>query len=181
MEFTQIRISKLEAARRQLDTAIWLWFAEKDPVAIHALAHAAHQIIHDINEKKGKPGEMLYKSSTIKPEFRGMVDKKIREAGNFFKHADTDPDDVVEFSPQEAEGHIMFSIMGLIYIGERPSDLAETISLWFSIHEPDMMQDSFQEAFSKAVPVEYLEHLKRLTKPKFLQEIIQERAAAYHH
>ena len=33
-----IKVSKMDAAKRQLDTAIALWFAEKDPVSIHALS-----------------------------------------------------------------------------------------------------------------------------------------------
>ena len=50
-----IRVSKLDAARRQLDCAIELWFADKDAVSTHGLAAAAHQIIHDTNRKKGGP------------------------------------------------------------------------------------------------------------------------------
>ena len=33
-----VRVSKLNAARRQLDCAIEMWFADKDEVAIHTLA-----------------------------------------------------------------------------------------------------------------------------------------------
>jgi hypothetical protein len=36
-----IRIGKLDAARRQLQAAIMLWFTEGDPVAIHTIASAA--------------------------------------------------------------------------------------------------------------------------------------------
>ena len=52
----KIRVSKLDAARRQLDCAIELWFAGKDEVSIHTLAAAAHQIISDINKKIREPG-----------------------------------------------------------------------------------------------------------------------------
>ena len=53
-----IRVSKLDAARRQPDAAIKLWFADGDEVSVHTLAAAAHQTIHDINQKKGG-GELL--------------------------------------------------------------------------------------------------------------------------
>ena len=53
-EFEKISISKLDAACRQLDCAIELWFADGDPVSIHTLACASHQIIHDI-KKLGHP------------------------------------------------------------------------------------------------------------------------------
>jgi hypothetical protein len=38
MDTCKIKISKLEAARRQLDTAIRLYFMESDSVSVHTLA-----------------------------------------------------------------------------------------------------------------------------------------------
>jgi hypothetical protein len=44
-----LRISKLDAAKRQLETAITLYFNSGDWVSIHALAGAAYMIIRDVN------------------------------------------------------------------------------------------------------------------------------------
>ncbi len=55
------KITKFEAAKRQLDTAITLWFSEADTVSIHTLVCSAHQIIHDINQQKGHR-DLLYDS-----------------------------------------------------------------------------------------------------------------------
>ena len=52
----KVAITKLDAARRQLWVAISLWFQDGDEVAIHTLACAAHQIIHDINQHRGGNG-----------------------------------------------------------------------------------------------------------------------------
>jgi hypothetical protein len=41
---TKIVVTKLDAARRQLRTAIHLWFNDGDPVSIHALAFAAYEL-----------------------------------------------------------------------------------------------------------------------------------------
>jgi len=49
-------INKLEAARRQLDTAIRLTFSNEDALAIHTLAAAAYRILRDILEKQGQHG-----------------------------------------------------------------------------------------------------------------------------
>ena len=49
-----IFINKLEAARRQLDTAIRMTFANEDALAIHTLAAAAHGIVRDILRKRGR-------------------------------------------------------------------------------------------------------------------------------
>jgi hypothetical protein len=47
-----LRLTKLDVARRQLQTAITLWFTDGDPVSIHTLAFAAYEIIHVISKKQ---------------------------------------------------------------------------------------------------------------------------------
>jgi argininosuccinate synthase len=56
---TSIIVTKIEAARRQLNTAIELWFNDGDPVSIHTLASSAHQIIHDLNRRNKGPDLFL--------------------------------------------------------------------------------------------------------------------------
>lgn len=51
MRIPIVTVKKLEA-KRQLHTAITLWFADKDQVSVHTLACAAYQIVHDINRNK---------------------------------------------------------------------------------------------------------------------------------
>ncbi len=97
-ESQRIRVSKLDAARRQLDCAIELWFTEKDDVSTHTLAAAAHQIIYDINKKKGGQ-ELLFDSTVIKDERRSEFVALIKKNMNFFKHADQDPEGITEFVP----------------------------------------------------------------------------------
>jgi hypothetical protein len=45
---SKIKITKMDAAKRQVRTAIKLWFMEEDPVSIHTLVSAAHEIIHTL-------------------------------------------------------------------------------------------------------------------------------------
>ena len=49
-----IFINKLEAARRQLDAAIRMIFANEDELAIHTVAAAAYRIVRDLLEKRGR-------------------------------------------------------------------------------------------------------------------------------
>jgi len=44
-----LKLSKLDAARRQLETAVALCFQEGDPVSIHSFACAAHEIVETLN------------------------------------------------------------------------------------------------------------------------------------
>ena len=49
----QLKLSKLDCARRQLELAIELYFLERDPVSIHTLVGAARQLLADINKHRG--------------------------------------------------------------------------------------------------------------------------------
>jgi hypothetical protein len=46
-------ITKLDAARRQLRTAVTLFFQHGDEVAVHTLTAAAHQILIDLLKPQG--------------------------------------------------------------------------------------------------------------------------------
>ena|SRR3989344_7680571 len=100
-----LTISKPDAARRQLETAIRLYFQNGDPVSIHTLTAAAYNVIRDVNNKRsGDP--MLTKDKIleyVKPEFQKMFRDKMNEAENFFKHANRDHDATLTFNPDESE------------------------------------------------------------------------------
>jgi hypothetical protein len=101
----ELLISKLDAAKRQLETAIRLYFQSVDPVSIHTLTAAAYNIIRNINEKRGG-NPMLTKEKIleyVKAEFQKMFRDKINEAENFFKHADRDHESTLTFNPCESE------------------------------------------------------------------------------
>ena len=93
------KFSKLDVARRQLETAVRLYFSLGDPVSIHTLVAAAYQVLRDLNRKHdGTPmlkDQML--DLWVQPSGREMARRKLNEAENFFKHADRDHAEVLEF------------------------------------------------------------------------------------
>jgi|SRR5579863_7369766 len=100
----ELQISKLDAARRQLETAVRLYFSEADPVSIHTLTAAAHRLLSDVGESRGAT-PMLTQSllQNVRPDKVGEARRRLSAAANFFKHADRDPDDVHEFNPAQTE------------------------------------------------------------------------------
>jgi hypothetical protein len=60
----KLRVNKLDAARRQIDTAICMLFAEDDPVAVHTLVCAGWQVLRDLCENVArlaiKPSSHLF-------------------------------------------------------------------------------------------------------------------------
>jgi hypothetical protein len=92
---TEVTVSKLEAARRQLETAITLYFAEGDEVSTHTLGCAAYEVIQDLNRKRtglAQPDDLMLKdmgrrylkTQAAKKQFYDVL----QGPQNFFKHAD---------------------------------------------------------------------------------------------
>ncbi|MEO8631598.1 MAG: hypothetical protein ABI612_26410 [Betaproteobacteria bacterium] len=46
-------ITKLDAAKNQLATAIWFYFEDRDPISVHTLATAAAEIIDRLCDANG--------------------------------------------------------------------------------------------------------------------------------
>ena len=100
-----LHISKLDAARRQLESAVRFYFSEGDPVSIHTMTAAAHQILADISTARGDT-QMFFESmikTYVRPEGQEVYKKHIRAAANFFKHAGRDPDGIYTFNPRQTD------------------------------------------------------------------------------
>lgn len=129
-------VQKLDAARRQLETAVCLHFSDGDPVSIHTLAWAAYTVVYDVNKKRGGSPTLVKDRfiATIKPEYRDEIKRGMNRARNFFKHAEKDPESELKFDPEQTDvvlfeacdlyrhltGHIVPNF--LVYI------------MWFVIH-----------------------------------------------
>ena len=171
----KIRVSKLDAARRQLDCAIELWFADMDDVSIHTLAAAAYQVIHDINKKKGGQ-ELFFDSMKIKDEYRGEFVRLVKRDMNFFKHADKDPEGVTEFVPMGSIIFMVFSIMGLQHLGERLNDVEDSFLLWLALHRPNWIKEAFRKQIEQTFPVQDLKGIRGLGKQEFVTGFLHARA-----
>ena len=71
-------ITKFDAMRRQLDAALTLWFANGDPVAIHTIVSASHEIIHRLFTAKGLK-HLLLDTPMVKPQYRKLWEPVTRE------------------------------------------------------------------------------------------------------
>lgn len=93
-----IQINKLDAARRQLESAVRLYFSEADPVSIHTLVSAAYQVLSDVNKARGGAPMLKEQIPTwVRPDATPESRRLLNQAANFFKHADRDHADVLEF------------------------------------------------------------------------------------
>lgn len=139
-----LRLSKLETARRQLETAIKLYFEHGDEVSIHTLAAAGYSVIRDINEHRG--GEPMLKdlhcflSADLAREFR----KYINTPENFLKHADKDPSAIGELNPRWTEALMWEASRKYCEMtGDSPKVLI-TFIFWFVMRNPGL-KEHFEE------------------------------------
>jgi hypothetical protein len=134
-------VNKLEAARRQLRLALRLFFQEEDPLSTFTLNAAAHGILRDLLHRQGAPEASLIKDSDwIRPERKKEYLAIINRSQNFLKHADTDPDTVIEFDPEElplwlVDSNRMYSMLTNRLLGEGMVFLA-----WFMVAYPQYIK-----------------------------------------
>lgn len=131
-----LRLSKLDAATRQLETAITLYFQDGDAVSIHTLACAAYEIFETLNKRSGGPPTIRQQfRNDIKPEYVELVYRKLESARNFFKHADRDPDASIDFSQFESEVVMLDACLThkRLTRSELPAPIFGTFTVWSAL------------------------------------------------
>jgi hypothetical protein len=131
-----LNVSKLEAATRQIETAIALYFQDGDPVSIHTLACAAYEILETLNQRSGgQPTIRQQFGNDIKPEYVKFFYSRLASARNFFKHAKSDPDASIEFSQLESEVVMLDACLThkRLAMTELPSPDLGTFTMWSAL------------------------------------------------
>ncbi len=174
-----IRVTRIEASQRQLNTALELWFSDGDPVSILTLAASAHQIVHDLNRRKKGP-KLLFDSSTIKPEQKKVTIALLKREMNFFKHADlrkTRPTDSIVFDTTvRSETFFYITIQGLLILGAKPSAIETAFMVWMRIHRSDWLGSFWTKGIPNSIPVEIAEQIGNLDRAEFLKCILDSRS-----
>ena len=86
LAMTEGSITKLEAARRQLDCALRLRLEGGDSLAVHTLAFAAYCLLRDLIGKSERKKVLKDFEETL----------EFRKVPNYLKHADSDPGDILK-------------------------------------------------------------------------------------
>ena len=107
-----------EAAMGQLETAIELWFHERDKPSVHTLAFAAQGILANIARERRTPRRSyIQQFIATKPQrFRAYM----RGAGNYFKHGNPK---LKHYHPRHSEVIILDSIAACNHLFGRVSPL----------------------------------------------------------
>ncbi len=132
-------LNKFDVAKQQLETAIELYFHEKDPISIHTLAGAARQIIFDINKKQnGLP-------MTTDLHFKNKEDEKtylkaLKESMLFFKHAKEDTEEIHLFNSGRNDFFLYDACEKYRTLAKEKNPYMEIFEVWFKF--------KYQEAYN---------------------------------
>ncbi len=169
-EAPKIHISKLDAAKRQLETAITLYFHNADPVSIHTLTGAAYDVLHDLCKVRNiKP--FVKNTDMIREEKKKEYIDTINAAQNFFKHADKDPDKLYEFRLLPTDFLIWDACQMYQRITMEIPKLLFIFNIWFYLHHTDLV--------SHDIAKRALEEVKQFSFGQSRTEFFQQVSAAY--
>jgi hypothetical protein len=159
-----LRITKLEAAQRQMTRAIRMLFAEDDPVCTHTLAGAASILLTDLVEHHlpGSTWEQIAQEGNNLG--RAEFFKIARKAQNFLKHARDDPGETLDFNPSDTDALLTLAVFNASELAPLSPE-AQVFQLWalaLLCPEDLINQPPFQEAIG------YFGHLQQMERPEQL-------------
>ena len=167
-----VRLTKLEAARRQIESAIWLWFVGDDLVSIHALTAAAHRLLLELaalRETAAWPYTAAYLPKRTYKDRRARSQNPV----TFFKHAKKK--ETYEVSEQWTELYLFDAVMAYTSLADdrSASALMSTFVLRLGVQRQDLfVPDAFSLLERRVSKTFNLERLERLSKIEFLEEFI---------
>ena len=167
-----MKINKIDAARSQLDTAIQLWFQDADPISIHTLVYAAHEVIHVYSKKKGRKETLIFDSIYVRPDAKLLWSQITKGPANFFKHAKNDVDAEIDFEPQTSEYFIGMSIHGLKLCGEPLSVFMAAFYAWLGLTRPDLLNEEGAKMVAHFTDAKVFGSIRAKGKGEFLHRFI---------
>ncbi|MBC3383419.1 hypothetical protein [Pseudomonas sp. SWRI179] len=133
----QVTCTKFEAASRQLNEAISLFFADHDPLAVRTLVAASHGLLADLVEHKQPDGS--WRSHLV--ESSGLSRKEalaaINSVQNFLKHADRDPNAHLNFDEEENDHIIFIATLECGELGGPLTTAMQAFQVWYLASYPD--------------------------------------------
>ena len=138
------KITKLEAARRQINAGIRMLFSNDDPVAIHTIAMAGFRIVRDLAKQKGLEDPI---DSLIRPGKEKEFWRKGNSFANFFKHADNDPNEISDdFSEETNDCVLLIAATYWVLLGCEQTKEMQVLAAWYMALHPEVLAQDVNPA-----------------------------------
>jgi len=146
-------VDKRSAATSQLESAIWLWFHEGDPVSIHTLAVAAHDCFHAlVSNTTGKPSAVRTWLATKSKAFQ----RQTFLAQNFFKHGFNELKGKFQHEAIYSEMLMMDAVTCYEMLFNKPTPLMKLYATRFLYEHPSLIAEKALPTFAKNSEVHQL-------------------------
>jgi hypothetical protein len=123
-------VTKFEAATRHLNAAIRFLFEGEDSLVVHSLAASAANVFSDLVENRDSQKSWRQ----LMREDHGFSSAELRHvlhrSWNFFKHADRDPNETLDFNADETEHLIFYATVECGEYGVTSTEM-QLFQLWF--------------------------------------------------
>ncbi|MRR16119.1 MAG: hypothetical protein EG826_06655 [Deltaproteobacteria bacterium] len=133
----EIIVDKLDAARRQLESAIEMFFEDGDVVSLHTLISAAHGVVYDLASKHGIEGS-IKDSPLVSAENKAAFIQAIHLPQNFFKHAKTDSGNKLVFRYQVSPFYLFDALRLYVLLAGAATETMRVFLVWFQLRYPDL-------------------------------------------
>ncbi|MGC1361272.1 MAG: hypothetical protein WA419_12585 [Silvibacterium sp.] len=159
-------ITKTDAAERQLNTAIRLFFENRDHLSSYALAIASREVTDDVIQSRyselyqrelarvGDPQKVClsYREELkvlIKPDFYKDFLTLDRKWQNFLKHADRDPDAEIEPLTTKQLALVILTAMRNYFLLTRHATIEmKTFFVWIAVAEPQLIKSAPEDVMT---------------------------------
>lgn len=143
------KISKINAALSLTTQAAKMFFHKDDPVSTHVVISAANEILTTLIKKRGFKTILGINSLLIRPEAKKEYIEIRRKSYNFFKHANKDASDFIDFNPNY-NSYLLFE--NLNFLNKLEVKLTKEVlffKLWHILYQPDIFY--FNEKYQKEI------------------------------
>jgi len=125
-----MRLSKLDAARRQLDVAAELFVVGDDRLAVHTLSGAAEEILGALLKRSGQEATLERMQIAAEMRLERKLDRKeylalVNRSRNALKHASDSNEDTFEYDPNHAAGMLFRAMMNYQTLTDRLTEPME--------------------------------------------------------
>lgn len=159
-------ITKEQAAKEQLLTAVKLWFSSPfDPVSVHTLVGAAHNCYHALSSSKGMPS--LYK--TWLDNQSRLVYDQVQYAEEFFKHGQKDLKGEAYLDRNATDIKLLDCIRCHDYLFHEVPHLYMCFLMRFAAERP---WDAALNGVYSQGPLKLTKELREISRPNFLAKIL---------
>ena len=165
----ELKVSKIDAAKLQLNSAISLYAKDDSIVSVHTLACASYELLIGLARSRGINNVHDDLERRIKPEKLDEWRRTYRSAQNALKHADRDPNGLVSLTIHQTEVKIFMACYLIKPFAQTPDPLQNLFVSWYLIQNPSLVLEQYQAEFQP-----FLDQFYRLgmTKKDFFEPFI---------